>query len=277
MVKSQLRASEIKGRWEIPAFNAAFTPVLLNVELENPVAAVVTDDEFGIDPVVHCSPKRLDRVHGTPIAGEADHGAAWVRELEPDGSRDAHPERPSAGLEVRPWVLRWQVPSEVRRRGQRFVEYHRVVRQSCGELCHEASGLQWDLIPAAPIRLSFSRIYALACSRQFGRPQTCRLSLLRLQRRLQVVGDGSERQLGIGNDPDVHWKVLANLVGVEVNVDDARTGGECAREDGKNLWKDIGSRDQDHVGAGCNGLAVRTEHVAELSLAVRVSGRDVGL
>jgi len=45
-------------------------PILQNVELQYLIAAIVADDEFGIDIVVRSGPKRLDGVHAAAIARE---------------------------------------------------------------------------------------------------------------------------------------------------------------------------------------------------------------
>ena len=88
------RSNEPGNAW---SGEAALAPVLLHVQLQQLVAAVVADDELRADVVARGRPHRLDRVHRAAVAAEADHGLVRHRELDAERAREADAERAAAG------------------------------------------------------------------------------------------------------------------------------------------------------------------------------------
>src|SRR4029077_14476512 len=137
-------------------------PVLLDVQLQQLVAAVVADDELGADAMMGGRPERLDRVHAPAVAGEADDGPVWVSQLGPDRTRDADPERAAPRLVVTTRLVRREVRGEAGRAGQRLVEDHALRAQPLRELTHEPGGAHGRLVPGG--RVSRPRLLVLIVS-----------------------------------------------------------------------------------------------------------------
>src|SRR5262245_6842783 len=96
LVEPDHGVAEVERARERVILEAPLLPVLLHVQLEQLVAAVVADDELRADPVPRGRPHGLDRVHRAAVAAEADHGLVGHRELDAQGAREADAERAAA-------------------------------------------------------------------------------------------------------------------------------------------------------------------------------------
>ena len=74
------------------------------------------------------------------------------------------------------------------------------------------------------------------------------LALLGRERPLELVGEEAERELRVGDEPEVDREVLRDLVGVEVDVHDLGAGREDALERREDLGEDVRAADQHRVG-----------------------------
>ena len=73
---------------------------MLDVQLEQPVRAVVADDELGADVVAGGRPERLDRVHAPPSPVNPTTVLSGCASLTPIAPGNAHAERSAARQEV---------------------------------------------------------------------------------------------------------------------------------------------------------------------------------
>src|SRR6266567_3950120 len=99
-IEPEFGATEVEESREFVCQQPTLLPVLLDVDFEDPVAAVIADHDLGADLMVRGRPQRLDRVHGAPVAGEAEDGPFGVSQLEPKCSGYSHPQRAAPGLKV---------------------------------------------------------------------------------------------------------------------------------------------------------------------------------
>jgi len=129
----------------------SLSPVLLNIDFEDPVAAVVADYDFRADLVMRGRPQRLNRVHGAPVAGEAEHRPLGLSQLKAQRSGDSHPQGAAPSLEVGTGPVWYEITDEIRRRGDRLVEDDEVIGSQLGQLSHELGGRHRQLAPARPV------------------------------------------------------------------------------------------------------------------------------
>src|SRR5205085_2868746 len=94
------RVGQVEADREPVLGDVPLLPVLVDVQLQQLVAAVVADHELGGHAVPGCGPQGLVRVHAAAVAREAPDRLVRVGDLEPDGAGDADSQGPAAGQVV---------------------------------------------------------------------------------------------------------------------------------------------------------------------------------
>ena len=79
----------------------------------------------------------------------------------------------------------------------------------------------------------------------------------------------------IGQDADADREVLADLIRIEIDVDDARVGREHALHGRKDFGQHVGSRDQHHIRERRDRRAAMPPHMTERPAVQRVREADV--
>ena len=102
-------------------------PILLDIVLQDAVGAVIADHKLSGHVVPRCRPEGLDGVHGSAVAGKANHRFVGVGQLGPDRPRNPHPERTTPGQKVAIGLSNGEISGNRRGVGQRLVEDNRVL------------------------------------------------------------------------------------------------------------------------------------------------------
>ena len=82
------RVRQVEAEREIVLLDPLLAPVLVDVQLQQPVRPVVADHELDVDVVPGRGPQRLDGVHRSAVAAEREDRLVGIRQLDADAARE---------------------------------------------------------------------------------------------------------------------------------------------------------------------------------------------